>query len=121
MAIISLPRRTVSTAPGLRLALDSLAVGTALTFLLMRAVLAWPQSGLTFNNAGTSAFVLADCTVLAAVFLTGVRDSRSGVWPTVLGVFCHVVADFMVMVSAESGGPRSIPGCRCRCGAWPGR
>ena len=121
VGILSLPRHSVSARPGVRLGLDSLAVGTAVTFLLMRVVIAWPAFGLAMNRLDTSMFVLADCSVCAAVLLTAVRDVRSGIWPIAGGVLLHVIADLAVLFSAEGDGRRVDPWVAMSlwCLAWP--
>jgi diguanylate cyclase (GGDEF)-like protein len=121
VGILYLPRRSVSLLPGLRLVLDSLAVGAALTFMLLRGVLAWPGAGLTLHHLTSGVFVLADCAVFAALLLASVRDLRSGFWPTALGMFCHMIADLSVIVSVEGGGFRVDPWLSMSlwCLAWP--
>jgi diguanylate cyclase (GGDEF)-like protein len=120
-AILSLPRHSVSTRPGLRLILDSLAVGSAVTFLLLRMVVAVPAAGLSIDHLGTGVFVLADCSVFAALLLTAVRDVRSGVWPIAVGVLLHVIADLGAVFAVEKGGPRVDPWLSMSlwCLAWP--
>jgi len=121
LAIIRLPRRSVSSLPGIRLALDSLAVGAALTFLLWRSILTEPMTTFTADRLGTGIFVLADCSVFAGLLLSAVRDVRSRIWPAVLGVLCHVVADLSVIIPADEVGPRVDPWLAMSlwCLAWP--
>ena len=121
LAIINQPRRSVSRLPGLRLVLDSVAVGAAMTFLLLRVVLIWPASDFNLNHFGTGTFVLADCSVFAGVLLSVVRDLRSRLWPTALGVLCHVVADLGTVVAVADAGPRIDPWVSMSlwCLAWP--
>lgn len=121
LAINYLPRRSVSTLPGVRLILDSLAVGAALTFLLWRSVvLSQELPDFGADDLGTGIFVLADCTVFAAVLLSALRDTRSRLWPTVLGILCHVLADLSVILTADAG-PRvdPWPAMTLWCLAWP--
>jgi diguanylate cyclase (GGDEF)-like protein len=116
-----LPRNSVPTLPGIRLLLDSLAVGALLTLLLWRVVLTREMTEFDSAQLLTGVFVLADCTVFSAVLLTAVRDLRSRLWPTVLGVLAHMVADLSVVIAAEDGGPRLDPWLAMTlwCLAWP--
>lgn len=120
-AVLYMPRRSVSRLPGARLVLDSLAVGTALTFLFWRLVLTQPQTGFEADYLGTGVFVLADCAVFAAVALSAIRDIRARLWATVAGVGFHVVADLGVVLAASAAGPRVDPWVSMSlwCLAWP--
>jgi diguanylate cyclase len=121
LAMICLPGRSTSAWSGLRLGLDSLVVGCALTFVLWRTVLVEPDGVLDAAQIGSGAFVLADCVIFAGVLLVGVRDVRSRIWPAVLGVGCHVVADLTIILSVTDSAPRLDPWLAMTlwCLAWP--
>ncbi len=121
LAIGWLPRNSVPTMPGLRVLLDSLAVGAALTILLWRVVLTRSMVDFDAAHLLTGLFVLADCTLFAAILLTAVRDLRSRVWPAALGILGHLIADLCVIVSAQGGGSRQDPWLAATlwCLVWP--
>jgi diguanylate cyclase (GGDEF)-like protein len=121
LGVLSLPRRSASPLPGLRLVLDSVATGAAMTFLLLQLVLLWPDRVLDLDYLGTSIFILADCSALSAVVLSVVRDSRSRLWPAAIGMLFHVVADLSLIAATAAPGPRVDPwwSMSLWCLAWP--
>lgn len=120
LAIICLPRRSISSWPGIRLGLDSLVVGSALTFVLWRTVLE-PKDVLEGWHLGSGIFVLFDCVLFSGVLLVAVRDVRSRVWPAVLGVLFYVIADLNVVLDANLHSVRRDPWLAMSlwCLAWP--
>jgi diguanylate cyclase len=121
LAIIFLPRRSITSWSGIRLGLDALVLGSALTFVLWRLVLIKPDGAFDGRHLGSGGFVLADCVIFSGVLLMVVRDVRSRLWPAVLGVLCHVIADLGVMLAADQHSVRLDPWLSMSlwCVAWP--
>jgi len=121
LAMIWLPRGSISSWAGLRLGLDAFVVGGALTFVLWLRFVPAAPTGLDLEHLGTGVFVLGDCVILAGVLLMSVRDVYLRGWPLVLGVLCYVTADLIGMLSAQQDPIRQAPWISMSvwCLAWP--
>jgi diguanylate cyclase len=109
LGLVFQPRRSITSWSGVRLGLDSVVLGSALTFVLWRLLLVKPEGVLDGRHANSGIFVLADCVVFSGVLLITVRDVRSRLWPAVLGVLCHVIADLGSMLAADQHAVRLDP------------
>ena len=120
IALLSVPRRSVSSWPGLRLAMDAVTLGLAEALAVWRWFLVDAGSGRVLEPAGTIVFVVADTSVLALVLLAAVRDVRSRLLAGLVGVLSHVVADVTALVAAAQE-PRQLPWSSAAlwCLAWP--
>jgi diguanylate cyclase (GGDEF)-like protein len=107
-ALLCVPRTSVSSWPGLRLALDTFVAGTGAALAVRSAFLASPHGGVVTDGIGTIVFIVADACVLSLVLLATIRDLRSRLVPAVIGVAAHVVAD-MTGLYAAADGVRDFP------------
>jgi len=103
IALLCVPRTSVSSWPGLRLALDALVAGFGSALGLRSALLASPDGSVVTDDYGTVVFIVADTSIFCLVLLATIRDVRSRLGPAVFGVGFHCVADITALYSAADG------------------
>jgi diguanylate cyclase (GGDEF)-like protein len=108
IALLVIPRTSMSSWPGLRLALDAFVVGFAGALALRSAFMTTPSARTLTDGYVTTLYLVLDVSVLALVLLAAVRDVRSRLLPGVLGIGCHVFAD-VVGIYAAADGARDLP------------
>jgi diguanylate cyclase (GGDEF)-like protein len=120
VALLCVPRTSVSSWPGLRLALDAFVAGFGAALALRSLLLASPNGSVVTDDYGTVVFICADMAVLSLVILAAIRDVKSRLTTAVLGVGCHCVADITALYAAADGA-RDFPWVTgfLWCLGWP--
>jgi diguanylate cyclase (GGDEF)-like protein len=119
-ALLCVPRTSVSSWPGLRLALDAIVAGMGASLALRSALLASPHGEVVTDGYGTIVFIVADTSVFSLVLLATIRDVRARLLPAVAGVGAHCVADIGGLYAAADG-VRDLPwySGSLWCLGWP--
>src|SRR5262249_20912752 len=120
VALLCVPRTSVSSWPGLRLALDAFVAGFGAALALRSVLLASPNGSVVTDDYATIVFICADMSVFALVLRAAIRDVRSQLLPAVVGVGCHCLADITALYAAADG-VRNFPWATgvLWCVGWP--
>jgi diguanylate cyclase (GGDEF)-like protein len=103
IALLCVPRTSVSSWPGLRLALDAFVAGMGAALGLRSALLTSPNGAVVTDGYGTVIFIVADASIFCLVLLATIREVRSRLGPAVVGVGFHCVADITALYAAADG------------------
>jgi diguanylate cyclase (GGDEF)-like protein len=120
VALLCVPRTSVSSWPGLRLALDAFVAGMGAALALRSALLASPNGHVVTDGYGTVVFIVADMSIFCLILLATIRDVRSRLGPALVGIGFHCVADITALYAAADGA-RDFPWITSTlwCLGWP--
>ena len=93
IALIRAPRSSRSDWPGVRLGLDALLLATGVTLLFWRILLISTGDPFSSDVVINAVICFADAAIFGIVLLVCLRDIGCRLWPAVLGVAGHALAD----------------------------
>jgi diguanylate cyclase (GGDEF)-like protein len=124
VGILMIPRPRSAMSPPWRLCVDSALVTVTAALLVWRfgfLGLFTRDGSLALDGGSSLAVVImvADLTVTALIFLTGVRDLDRNILLVAAGVACYAIGDLLTLHGILDGGTWPWQGALLWCLAWP--